>query len=109
MPAKLKGRALFEQQESVRALVNRSIGIMVSEEHRSRSGTRSGYRITVAAKDGMIYCPTGAVAAACGRQVRTDYRGRALVMVDGFGSSAEDEIAKDLSRIMGREVRITKG
>lgn len=78
------------------------VGIMCV--HWSRSGMQRQYRVILPVGGvGGCFCPTGAVAAACGfRAVNRD--GSIRIVLDGCGYSGEDEIASALSSVLGRKI-----
>lgn len=90
----------------LRATMRRKAYIAVTITHHNGMGTRR-YRVAVGQSNGSVESITRAVAFACGfRLHESRIDGCGEVILNGGGYSGEDTICAEVSRVIGRTVRV---
>jgi hypothetical protein len=90
----------------LRAAMRRKTHIAVTITYHSGMGTRR-YRVAVGQADGSVASISRVVALACGfrlRESRIDGCGE--IVLWGGGYSGEDTIRAEVSRVIGRSVKV---
>lgn len=102
------GIELAQQQQHVREMLEgvERIGVLLVRA----SGERRFYRVIVTAPKnrGMLYTPTGAIAAALGYRIVDGTAGAIEIVLDGGNFDGHHEIAADLAKLCGRTFELDR-